>query len=217
MKPIDIVVVGVDPAPKKGLCVYAHDLRDGAQENAGFDRHYPATVEGLQAFAARCNDFNDRAVLICWDAPLTMPSDFFRRDIEMMFEEICGTNPNTASVQAAAQCPHWVITQKLLGFPGFNNQPIPNALLNTTLVFSKDEIRCPGLYLTEVHPALAMQFALGRDEIGGFGPGGKLSGNNSYKDVVWNPKNENQKESDVNFNSCKRNWPKYLELHMNAA
>jgi len=196
------VVVGVDPAPSKGLCVYAYNPQDASNTNAGFDRHYKATCGALalREFSQKVNELAEaHSVLICWDAPLTMPANFNEREIErkakpkkpdkMNKDEWASAKRNLASVLPAAGCSHWVITQKVLGFPGFDNKQLGNALLNAKLIFDTSEIKSPGIFATEVHPALAIQIALGQDTIDELDKGGKLSGTGwSYKGVEWNLK-----------------------------
>jgi len=200
------IVVGVDPAPSKGLCVYAFDPRasnpKGKQvKNSGFAPYYNNT--SLADFQRVLNTLaKDRCVLICWDAPLTMPGNFTERKIETLFKPRKPKDKDTeqweklksgmASVQGAAQCSHWCITQKTLGYPSFDNMQLSvgDPSIKVNLIFKKSDIQDQenGLYLTEVHPALALQIAIGCDSIQAFGPGGELSGDGSYKKVKWTSK-----------------------------
>lgn len=79
------IVVGVDPAPSKGLCVCSHYPQ--AFSGKELKLYYPATAGGLGDFARDVNALTEYPVLICWDAPLTMPTEglnlgYYTREIE---------------------------------------------------------------------------------------------------------------------------------------
>jgi len=207
------IVIGVDPAPSKGLCVYAQYPENLPLDNEKrFLTYYGTDGRGLENFKDRVNELSkSHPVLICWDAPLTMPSDYYTREIEKLAKPVIPgeQNPyskdnkpdrkswydqrredwkaekcNMASVQSAAGCTHWVISQKVLGFPRFGAKS-PDIGLDAKLIFDVTDIVNNGIYLTEVHPALAIQVRIGRNRIRKFKAGGKLSGDNSYKNVSW--------------------------------
>jgi hypothetical protein len=109
-------VVGIDPAPKKGLTVFD-----------GTDYHVP--VSDAARFIKDLTTNSD--VLLCWDAPLTGPplgavagretgrSAFTQRPIEAFFSR-ASTGYKTSkgiSVQPYSGCPHWAISRSLIGLP----------------------------------------------------------------------------------------------------
>lgn len=201
--PINIIVIGVDPAPSKGLCVYCHYPEDFSGNK--LKTYYAATESGLNNFATEVNALEGYPVLICWDAPLTMPTGgdnlgYYTRKIESIWIAARAANPegSWASVQPVAGCSHWAISQKLLGFPRLANAPVRGALLSPQLITNHviNLTLKAGLYLVEVHPALALQVRLGSallkikilsngladaDEDESW----KLSGKKSYKNVSW--------------------------------
>ena len=232
------IIVGVDPAPSKGLCVYAYDPDGNAAKNAGFKRYYAATNGELQDFANTINEFGKkRPVLICWDAPLTMPpgcDDFYTREIDKIWRDaknkwrkaapIDACSGGWASVQPFASCSHWAISQKVVGHPRFPNVRLelqsadtsmdqvghprfPNVRLEGSLInailLTNNEFNAlsNGVYITEVHPALAMQVAHGSatlrkkvqkhsgldlDVDCSWKLSGRRPDNRYYKNVSWN-------------------------------
>lgn len=189
------IVIGVDPAPSKGLCVYVDYGDSEIEEAKKFKRHYKATSQGLEEFVVRVKELQGKhTLLICWDAPLTMPSgkvDFYTRDIEAYAKSPNGTL-YLAPVLAAAGCSHWTISQALLNFPRLARNGGGGQLEDVSLVFYPHQIKEKKISLVEVHPALAIQLALGRDKIWTFGKHGQLSGKSkdgtieTYKNVRWN-------------------------------
>jgi len=198
--PGEPIVIGVDPAPSKGLCVYAHAHgSSNLGENCGFKKHYGTTE--LEDFTTKINNLAKiHPVLICWDAPLTVPHEsnrFYTREIEAIWirgrANRKGKTPESetawASVQGFAGCSHWAITQRILGFPSLDNNSLAGVMLkNTTLIYEepvKPKEFGNSVYIIEVHPALAMQVALGSKKVNEFKSGGRLSGAGSYKKVSW--------------------------------
>lgn len=145
----NIKVIGIDPAPSKDSTIFDGD--NFSQEN----------YSGLQGYLERVKS-NYEKVLICWDAPLTFPklldekpkkySPLYFRPIEYFFNKLKGQYklPKGISVQGYAECPHWAVTQYILGYPSLKedkkNQPYE-------LVFDNSKI---SKSVIEVHPALAM-------------------------------------------------------------
>jgi hypothetical protein len=199
------IVVGVDPAPSKGLCVYVRYPENYKEDKEKSPCHYESSEPGLQKFSDWVNRLAaDQPVLLCWDAPLTMPPNFYERAIEKRVREINFEvwtqttkvkpgakklpkkewNSNLASVQPTAGCSHWVISQKVLGFPSFEDGG-SKAFVVAKLIFHVEQIGENGVYLAEVHPALAIQVGIKQKEIEDSKFGGKLSGVGSYKKVIW--------------------------------
>lgn len=214
------IVVGVDPAPSKGLCVYVDYGDAEVEEKKKFRTHYGATLQDLDAFAETIETLrDDHRLLICWDSPLTMPHDYYERDIEYFSKprragrlsedelkrdrkarETIWTvrKSSLASIQATAGCAHWCLSQRILGYPNWSAgrsaeaknstkpKPLHTALVrDISLIFEKGPILKPGIYVVEVHPALAIQIALGGREIEELGEKGQLSGEKSYKHAKW--------------------------------
>lgn len=199
------IVVGVDPAPSKGLCVYAFNPAKDSPKNAGFQHYYAAKDKCLKAFCNHAQELaNSQPVLICWDAPLTMPSgnvDFYTREIERVCRD-ARAGPNNggwASVQAVAGCSHWAISQKAVGYPRFTGDSLLGSLSNPLLLTNnndRDNLNKSRLYIVEVHPALAMQFKFGSAKVKQMiqdyhindlanDESWKLSGTPSYKITSW--------------------------------
>jgi len=154
-------VVGIDPAPGKESTWY-----DGASDG-------PRNL-CFQCLRKRLNEVREKeeGVLVCWDAPLTGPSDpsgdtwregdYTKRHIEKLF-----TNqkyradfpqlPKGISVLGYGSCPHWTMTRALLGLPRVG--PYDKPLDELPFRLCADQAtppEPPGHYVVEVHPALAL-------------------------------------------------------------
>ena len=147
-------VVGIDPAPTKGL-----DTFDGS------DRHIP--LSGARSFVHSL--YSDQGALVCWDAPLTGPptaavfggegtgSAFSQRPIESFFSK-SGTGfktPPGISVRPYAGCPHWALSRALLGLPRVGPYDADHEQLPLKLVTSGTP-PTSGFHVVEVHPAVAI-------------------------------------------------------------
>lgn len=146
-------VVGVDPAPAKGLHIF-----DGTDQSVPLSesRTY------IEDLATRDD------VLVCWDAPLTgPPSDvvaggdarrgaFTQRRIERFFSQSSYgyKAPPGIAVQGYAGCQHWTIGRSLLGYPRVGPHDTPPDELPFSLATSG--YPSTGRWIVEVHPALAM-------------------------------------------------------------
>jgi predicted RNase H-like nuclease len=147
-------VVGVDPAPTKGL-----DVFDGRH------RHVP-----LDAARSLINELKEQQnVLVCWDAPLTGPptavvaggnargSDFSQRPIESFFSrrESGFKVPEGISMRGYSGCPHWALSRSLLGLPQVGPFDVNESSLPLVLV-TTDNPPIQGRHVVEVHPAVAL-------------------------------------------------------------
>ena len=147
-------VVGIDPAPTKGL-----DVFDGS------DRH--VAVDGARSFVGSL--CTGQSVLVCWDAPLTGPptaavyggegsgSAFSQRPIESFFSK-AGTGfktPSGIAVRGCCGCPHWALSRALLGLPRVRPFDAAQEMLPLTLVIT-DAPPTTGFHVVEVHPAVAI-------------------------------------------------------------
>jgi len=112
------------------------------------------------------------STFVCWPTPLTGPygpddtapwleSDHNQRPIETFFkvkkhsEKGEFKTPKGISVAAYASCPQWALSRRLLGLPRVGPYD-QREELPFRLVASKDDIKEPGPYVAEVHPALAV-------------------------------------------------------------
>lgn len=139
-------IIGIDPAPTKKSTVY-----DG---NKFVDYDYKELKEYLEEL-----NQSSEGILICWDAPLSFSLDcetpFSKRIIEKFFSRKEGyKTPEGISIMGYSTCPHWMISQYLLGYPKINSidansiDPFNLVFKNSNLVGKKS--------ITEVHPALAL-------------------------------------------------------------
>lgn len=147
-------VVGVDPAPVKGLDVFD-----------GHHRHVPLH-EARSLIDALKEQPN---VLVCWDAPLTGPptavvgggtargSDFSQRPIESFFSrgESGFKVPVGISIRGYSGCPHWALSRSLLGLPQVGPFDAQGSSLPLALV-ATDTPPTQGRHVVEVHPAVAL-------------------------------------------------------------
>lgn len=148
-------VIGIDPAPgkKSTICQISKS----------------GQIEFNQLSAGELHDFLDspaKDTLICWDAPLTMGDSsnisaegvFTRRKIEKVFASGDLKAPKGISVLGYCGCPHWTISQFLLGYPKI--YPADNSSRDFKLIHSCEDMkdRKKGPYLAEVHPAVALWF-----------------------------------------------------------
>jgi hypothetical protein len=146
-------VIGVDPAPTKGMAVFD-----------GRDRHIP--VQQSRAFVNELNTVPD--LLICWDSPLTGPpgsvvggaeadgSAFSQRAIESFFSRAQSgfKTPRGISVRGYSGCPHWAMSRSLIGLP--RTGPFDKGTLPFRLVTDGSQRPVCGRSVVEVHPALAL-------------------------------------------------------------
>ena len=148
-------VVGIDPAPKRGLTVFD-----------GTDQHIPPS--DAADFMRDLESEPD--VLICWDAPLTGPSqvalngngvgfesDFTQRPIESFFrqQKTGFKTPKGISVRGYSGCPHWTITRSLVGLPRVGPYDRELDEIPFRLATSNEPKPGSGRWIVEVHPAVA--------------------------------------------------------------
>jgi hypothetical protein len=147
--------VGVDPAPGKKSTV----VTGGP----------PAESKSAQELSTSLNRYRDEheSLLLCWDSPLTGPalpdgnkfigSDHTQRPIEKFFMREAGLKaPSGISVLSYGGCPHWTISQRLLGLPRTGPHMKAWTDLPFTLLTDDESLSEPGHYVAEVHPAVAL-------------------------------------------------------------
>ncbi len=139
---------GIDPAPAKKSVVF-----DG-------ERFYSLDVKELKKFLLQ-NTTNN--TLISWDAPL---GDDFEASLSYKpIEKILNTKasyineekpPRGISTLPFSQCPHWSISQYVLGYPIVNSEIVDRAKLPFHLVQSNDDLSEIKPNLFETHPAYSL-------------------------------------------------------------
>jgi len=148
-------VIGIDPAPRKGLSVF-----DGADHEVKIEDAV-ATLADLAV---------DDCRLVCWDAPLTGPPSsvvggaaaagpaFSQRPIESFFSRKCTgfRTPKGIAVLPFSGCSHWALTRCLLGLPRVGRFDMPVESLPFQLATCDDERPVCGRHVVEVHPAVAL-------------------------------------------------------------
>ena len=141
----EITVIGIDPAPSKRSTIF----------NGENFQHLSS--DELKKYIKELYE-NTQKVLICWDAPLSFStkqndSPFTQRIIEKLFmRNKLSKTPKGISVLGYSGCPHWTISQYILGYPkisSFENEFNPPF----ELVFDRENIEKS---VTEVHPAVAI-------------------------------------------------------------
>ena len=149
-----MIVLGIDPAPSKGLTVFD-----------GVDQHVP--LGEARAFLGDVEARSD--VLICWDAPLTGPpssvldggiagnSSYTQRPIESFFSRAATRykTPKGISVRGYAGCPHWAVSRSLVGLPRTGSYDTAFEHLPFRLIASNPSPGA-GKWIVEVHPAVAL-------------------------------------------------------------
>lgn len=147
-------VIAIDPAPAKPSTVFdgVRYARLAATELR--DRVNLIATEGA-------------ATLVCWDAPLTGPTDldhagsgpydFTKRAIERFFslKKTGFKTPKGISVLGYGACPHWTITRSMLGLPRVGTFDALESDLPFSLVTQPADLDPHRPSIVEVHPALA--------------------------------------------------------------
>ena len=147
-----IKVIGVDPAPSKKTTIF-----DGEKFEYLKFKQLIEYLNGLKSDEGR--------VLICWDSPLSFDvennSPFTKREIEKFFtRKEFEKTPKGISVNGFSNCPHWAISQYVIGYPII--QRAGSRMENPfNLVFNLNDINKS---ITEVHPAVAIWLWLREDD-----------------------------------------------------
>ena len=148
-------VISVDPAPRKPSAVF--DGEDYCQKSPSELREYLRDLIDQQGGIP----------LLCWDAPLTgptditkaglRPGDFTIRRIEQFFrsEKIGFKSPKGISVLGYGACPHWSITRSLLGLPRIGKFDVPESRLPFRLLTQLNHTGVTRPSVVEIHPAVA--------------------------------------------------------------
>ena len=158
-------VIGIDPAPKKKTTICDPD---GEDENIFREVAATKLADEVNKLAP-----GGKSCLICWDAPLVGPPlaessqktdhPYNRRPIEAFFAKGRSTHPfgthgvTGISVQSYTGCPHWALTQAVLGYPRTGEYSQPASELPFELQ-TDPEFSANGRprKVVEVHPALAL-------------------------------------------------------------
>ena len=143
-----VSVISIDPAPSKTSTVC--DGRNFCELEATQLR---TMLDGVGS-----------DTLICWDAPLTGPSDpccageprdFSQRCIESFFSRQEFRTPTGISVLPYSGCPHWAITRSMLGLPLAGPYDAPHDDLPFHLLPGEDPKEESRPSVVEIHPAVA--------------------------------------------------------------
>ena len=143
-----VSVISIDPAPSKTSTVC--DGKDFCEMEAAQLR---TMLDGVGS-----------ETLLCWDAPLTGPSDprcagerrdFSQRCIESFFSRREFKTPTGISVLPYSGCPHWAITRSLLGLPRTGPWDKSYGELPFRLLPYTDEEEHGRPAIVEIHPAVA--------------------------------------------------------------
>ena len=132
--------IGIDPAPSKKNVIF-----DG-------EKFKEYEIDNLKNFI---QNFVNKDILVCWDAPLAFNvniKDFYYRPIEKFFKyHNKDSLPKGISMMSIAGCPHWLMSQYVVGYPAVNceNNEI-------SLIIKKEDLQANKLKIVEVHPALAI-------------------------------------------------------------
>lgn len=179
-------VIAIDPVPGKKSTVFdgAEFLRFTAEELREF-------IDGIAS--------KKEAVLVCWDAPLTGPSDpsiagsrrydFTKRPIERFFsiDETGFKTPKGISVLGYGACSHWTISRSLLGLPRVGPFDRKESRLPLRLLAESDAVVQSRPSVVEVHPALAawLWCRTGRDSEASWLYKGNKAENRQIRDEMW--------------------------------
>jgi predicted nuclease with RNAse H fold len=138
-------VLGIDPAPSKKNVIF-----DGEKFYEKYNEKELKAKELKEYIKALSED-----TLICWDAPLAFDvdeGDFYFRPIEKFFKyHNKDVLPKGISMIPIAGCPHWLMSQYVVGYPAINCQN--NEI---SLITKKEDLQTNKLKIVEVHPALAI-------------------------------------------------------------
>ncbi len=142
-------VTGIDPAPAKGLTIW-----DGSAAQ-------PVRVPSAKATAWIKSEGSKRGNwLICWDSPLSFDSsiNFSDRPIDKVVRAAVSgwvkegkIDQKAVSIRPFSGCPHWALSCEALGLPFSKARQNPYKL-----AFTKEEAMSGGIWLLEVHPAVAL-------------------------------------------------------------
>jgi len=141
-----LLVLGVDPAPGKGLCVWGP---------GGLEAPVPA-LQSREWLRGRTQGYAQ--VLVAWDAPVSFDSSLSLSDrpvdkaVRAFISEQVAKNMlhrGAVSVRPFSGCPHWTITCEVLGLP-FSREG------ESAQVLAEPHGLANGLNVVEVHPAVTL-------------------------------------------------------------
>lgn len=157
----DMLIVGVDPAPGKGSTAVEVTIKNGEPSITLCNGE---KVLSTQELCERFEEWNSKpSVLIAWDAPLTGPSDIekpwenhslTRRKIEALFAKKDDQIPGI-SVRGYGGCPHWTISQRMLGLPKLHPTHAGGDFTLIDADSQKNKL-IDHRWVVEVHPAVAI-------------------------------------------------------------
>ncbi len=199
----NILIVGVDPAPGKGSTAVEVTVKNG-QPSISLCRgkEVLSTKELCECF----EEWNSKSsVLMAWDAPLTGPFDIeepfkdhnlTRRKIEELFAKKNDQIPGI-SVRGYGGCPHWTISQRMLGLPKLH--PAHAGGDFTLIEADSQKNKLIGhRWVVEVHPAVAIWQWLQESDNG------------------WRYKGSTKESQSIRADFCDRLAAKWKELDLDV-
>lgn len=152
-----MLILGIDPAPKKPAILYDGQGRPGAY-----------AFSELRRYRSRLSRSSEK-VLVCWYAPLSGPrhtspddprvaGEFSTRPIDAFFgrQKHGFKTPRGISVLPYSSCSHWAVSRALLGLPRVEPFDADWEDLPFCLVSLADDPVVRHKLIAEVHPALAL-------------------------------------------------------------
>ena len=149
---MELKILGVDPAPVKGLTIFNGNAFEQVK------------IKDIKRLFIDKYDTCEQ-ILICWDSPLATPmsswhNPLYERAVELFFRKFFPDTPKGISTLAYAGCPHWTVSQYVLGYPILNPKlkEYHETNANYKLLLPENTPRdiLSGRWVAEVHPALAM-------------------------------------------------------------
>jgi len=141
--------LGIDPAPSKKSVVF-----DGRGFKA-FD------FKGLKDYVNSQAELYSDSLIIAWDAPL---GECFESMSQKPIEKLLNTKksyiknkpPKGISTLPFASCPHWAVSQYVLGYPIVNKEIINKDKLKFHLIQSPEDLKSQKPKVVETHPAFSL-------------------------------------------------------------
>ena len=142
-------LIGIDPAPSKKSVVF---------DGSGF---YAFGFRELKYYVEFKAEFYQEKLIIAWDAPL---GDCFLSMSQKPIEKILNTKssyitnkpPKGISTLPFASCPHWAVSQYVLGYPLINKEIINKDKLKFRLIHCEKDFHLSLPKVVETHPAYSL-------------------------------------------------------------
>ncbi|MGO9122003.1 MAG: hypothetical protein ACLQPD_30870 [Desulfomonilaceae bacterium] len=139
-------ILGIDPAPGKGLSVFDPYRPDNGEV------FYQLEARKAKIWFNKLVESSNRQIVIGWDAPLS--ADFSATYTRRPIEELLWQKWSAAAVQGFSTCQHWTISIDLLG------RPLPSDRVkepdDRIPLLDEFQARTANFGIIETHPAVAM-------------------------------------------------------------